>query len=222
MSNVSNVHQFAALEKNSKPLSGQRLIRLIAKKDKNDQYASANLTGSLCVSVPQVDQNEVADAIVSLMPHIVGLIADTQDKIVREWRIEHGRNEIPGEVFSVAECVKWLDANAAGDRVSAEYLAEWFQSEYREIALTWINTAIHGAAEEVIEKKYNVLRDMFTGFSSSKYSPSVPVCKAIAKFGEYLSASECEVDSRMAGYIAKAAEIQEKKEKELSIDALGF
>lgn len=222
MSIISNTHQFAPLEKNSKPLDGQRLIRLIAKKSKDDSYASPNLAGSLCVSVPRVAQEDIADHIAALIPHIVGLVADTQDKIVREWRIEHGRNEIPGEVFSVSECVKWLDANAAGDRVSSEYLSEWFASEYREIAVKWIRSAIDGAADEVIEKKYNVLRDMFTGFSSGKYSPSIPVCKAIAKFNEFMVASEVDIDSRMTSYCEKAFEVQLRKEKELSSDALGF
>ena len=63
MSNVSNVHQFSQLNKDSKALAGQRLVRLIAKADKNGNYPSPNLTESLCVSVPHVSQEAVAEVI---------------------------------------------------------------------------------------------------------------------------------------------------------------
>lgn len=221
MSNVSNVHQFAALTKTSKALTGQRLVRLIAKKNKDGVYESENLSGSLCVSVPFVNQDAVIDSIDKLLPHIVGMVQDTQDKIIREWRLTHGRNEIPGDVFSVSACVAWLDDNATGERVSSEYLQEWFRAEYGAIAERFIRTAIDGAAPEIITAKINVLRDMFAGFASNRYSPNIPQCKAMVRFVAF--AADCgEIDSRLSAYAEKAQEIQTKKEAELNTDALGF
>ena len=221
MSNVSNVHQFTALTKTSKALSGQRLVRLIAKKNKEGNYENENLSGSLCVSVPFVNQDAVIDSIDKLLPHIVGMVQDTQDKIIREWRLINGRNEIPEEVFSVGACVAWLDDNATGERVSAEYLQEWFMSEYGAIAECFIKAAIDGAAPEIITAKVNVLRDMFAGFASNRYSPNIPQCKAMVRFGAF--AADCgEIDSRLSAYAEKAQEIQLKKEAELNTDALGF
>lgn len=219
MSNVSNVHQFKPLDKNSAALSGQRLIRLIAKKDKNDKYQSENLQGSMCVSVPLVTQEQVVDVIEKLIPHVVGLVQDAQDKIVREWRIEHGRNEIPESAFDVNACIAWLDDNATGDRVTKEYLQEWFMADYAETAKRFITQAMGGTvSDDIVSAKTHVLRDMFAGWSSGKYSPNIPQCKAMVRFVEFSG----DTDGRLAQYGAKAQAMLVKKEQELSADALGF
>lgn len=220
MSNISNVHQFSQLNKDSKALAGQRLVRLIAKADKNGKYPSENLTESLCVSIPHVSQDAVAEVIDKLLPHVVGLVKDAQDKIIREWRIEHGRNEIPEDVFSVEQVVAWLDANAAGDRVSMEYLQEWFAEEYAAIAGQWIADQLQVATtSEVVQQKVNVIRDMFAGWSSPRYNPNIPQLKAMLRFGAVLGDS---MDGRMAGYLERAQQLLVKKEAELASDALGF
>lgn len=221
MSNVSNIHQFAPLNKDSKPLSGQRLVRLIAKKSKGGEYENPNLQGSLCVSVPHVSEDAIVDRIDKLLPHVVQLIRDTQDKIVREVRIRDGRNEIPEDQFNVDACIAWLDASATGDRFTTEYLAEWFMSEYADLAHMFIRRAIDGAAQEIVDAKTNVLRDMFTGFASGRYAPPVPVCKAIEKFAQFCS-DNGGIDGKMDMFYQKATAIRVKKEAELSVDALGF
>lgn len=107
MSIVSNTtHDFIKLDKDAKPMAGQRLIRLIAKGENKHP----NLSESLCVSVPRVTQDEVADCIDRLLPHIVGMVQDAQDKIVREWRIEHGRDDLDGSVLSMESVIEFLDA----------------------------------------------------------------------------------------------------------------
>lgn len=222
MSVISNVHQFVKLDKDSAALSGQRLIRLIAKKDKAGNYQSENLTESLCVSVPMVNQEQLIESIDKLLPHVVGFIQDTQDKIVREWRLEHGRNEIPEHVFSVDACVAWLDENSAGDRVSKEYLQEWFLDQYKDVAALFIEQAIGGTVStDIVSAKTNVLRDMFAGFAGAKYSPNIPSCKAMVRFVQFATENDC-ADARLIQYGAKAGEIQARKEAELSADALGF
>ncbi len=222
MSVVSNVHQFVALDTVKSAMAGQRLVRLIAKKDKNDKYQHENLAGSLAVSVPIVSTDAVVDVIDKLIPYVVGMVQDAQDKIIREWRIEHGRNEIPESAFDIGAVIAWLDDNATGDRVTREYLQEWFMEDYASVAREFINSALGGnAGEDVIKGKTNVLRDMFAGFASNKYSPNIPTCKAIVRFVEFAQGSGVS-DARLIGYGAKAAEIQKKKESELSVDALGF
>ena len=219
MSNVSNIHQFFPLNKDSKPLSGQRLVRLICKKAKNGE-GNPNLSQSLCVSVPWIAQDEVAESIDKLLPHVMALVRDTQDKIIREHRLEHGRNEIPGEAFGIEQVISYLDAAATGDRVSAEYLQEWFMSEYAEQAASFIRLAIDGAADTVVEHKVAVLRDMFAGWSSNRYSPNIPQLKAMIRFAGYVG--EDGMDGRMHTLVAKASEMLKKKEAELASDALGF
>lgn len=220
MSVISNVHSFVKLDKNAAPAMGQRLVRLIAKGTKN-----ANLVESLAVSIPRVTQDDVADCIDRLLPHVVGLVQDAQDKMIREIRIESGRDEIHQDQISMGEVIAWLDSTAAGDRVSMEYLQEWFAEEYKSAALGYISNAMaidwSPASEEipiVLEQKYNVLREMFAGWASPKYSPNIPKLKAMIRFAESVD----ELDSRMAAMIGKAKVMLAKKEAELTDDALGF
>lgn len=220
MSIVSKTtHDFIALTKDAKPLMGQRLIRLIAKGENKHP----NLSSSLAVSVPRVTQDEVADCIDRLLPHIVGMVQDAQDKIVREWRIEHGRDDLDGSILSMDSVIEFLDANAAGDRMSTEYLQQWFMEEYQDAALGYICNAMQldmtpDNVPEVAIQKCNILRDMFAGFSSPKYSPPIPKLKAMIAFAGSVS----ELDGRMAAMITKAKVMLQRKEAELAEDALGF
>lgn len=220
MSVISNVHSFVKLDKDAKPAMGQRLVRIIAK-GANKHH---NLSESLAVSIPRVTQDNVADCIDRLLPHVVGMVQDAQDKMIRELRIESGRDEIHDDQISMSEVIAFLDATAAGDRVSSEYLEQWFADEYRDVAIRYIADAIGadlnaaGEVPEAVTQKYNVLASMFAGWSSNKYSPNIPKLKAMIRFSE--SVSEC--DSRMTAMIAKCRAMLVKKEAELAEDALGF
>lgn len=221
MSVVSNTHSFVKLERNTAPLHGQRLSRLIAKADRNGKYPSSNLMESLAVSVPVVSDEEIVEVIDTLLPHLKGWIAGVQDSIIREFRIEHGRNEIPGEVFSVAACVAWLDENAKGDRVTKEYLAEWFSENYAESCAAWIQSIAPGISDDLCEAKVNVMRDMISAWASPKASPAIPALKATLRFTHHL-ASTSGMCARLGAIAQKAAALLEKKESELKMDALGF
>lgn len=222
MSVVSNIHTISPLTKDSKPLSGQRLVRMIAKRTKDGSYESPNLQGSHCVSIPHINQDHIVDVIDKLLPHVVALCKDTQDKIIREWRITHGRNEIPESVFDVAAIVGYLDASATSDRFTTEYLQEWFMAEYGDIAARYIRAAIDGAAQDIVDAKVNVLRDMFAGFASGRYSPNIPQCKAMDKFRHFVADMEGDTSGKLDMFADKAQDIRAKKEAELSVDALGF
>lgn len=227
MSNVSNRHSFVKLEKNSKPLSGQRLVRLIAKQSKDGSYASPNLTQSLCVSVPPVSLDDIQANIDALVPHLVSMVEEAQNELIREYRITNGHESIDESEFGIAKCIEFLDSSAKGSRLTTEYLQAWFVETYNDAAVEYIATALKLNVDELSEAdakqvgdKANVLRDMFAGFASARYSPDIPRCKAMMKFGEFLG--EGNADARMMQYLGKAAKIRAEKEKELSMDALGF
>lgn len=222
MSNISNIHTILPLTKTSAPLMGQRLIRLIAKADRNGKYPSSNLTDSLCVSVPRISQEEIVEVIDRLLPHIIGMCESVQDKIAREYRIESGRDELPQSQISMDAILGYMDASMAGDRVSKEYLAEWFSTSYSNIAAQWITQVSNGTmSDDIIDAKCGVLRDMFAGYASPKYSPNIPSLKAIIRFATHTQDIGC-ADSRMDSIRDKAHTQLIKKENELSTDALGF
>lgn len=227
MSNITGLtpanHAFVELDKNTTALTGQRLVRLIAKSARGtDKPSNPNLPHSLAVSIPYVSMDEVVNVIDKLIPHVIGMVQDTQDKIIREYRIESGNETINQSIIDVNAVIAWLDASATGERVSKEYLQDWFNSEYTDVAKAWINRVAGGELSEiVIEQKTNLMRDMIAGWASPKYSPNIPSLKAQIRFMSDCVSNEC-ADVRMTGMMKKAQDMLTKKEQELSVDAFGF
>lgn len=220
MSVISDVHQFQPLNKDSKPLSGQRLARLIAKKNRNDEYESAHLTQSMCVSVPMIGYDEIGEQIEQLMPHIQGMLEDAQDACIREFRLQHGRDEIPQDAISIQAIVTYLEESSKGSRITKEWMQSWFIESYGDAASQFIRNAIDGAADEIIQSKVAVIRDMFAGFASARYSPEIPKLKAMIRFISYIGPDNC--DARMTAIGRKCTQILAIKEAEMASDALGF
>lgn len=225
MSVIGNRHTLTQLKKDSKPFENQRLVRVIAKKDGEGNY-NANLTQSLCVSVPRVVDAQIAEAINQLMPHIGRMIEDAQDVIIRELRLETGCNEVDDEDISIAKVIAYLDAEGTGSRLTKEYLEKWFVESYSDVAAEFICTMNKWDAEtlgeeqtKVVVQKTKLLASMFSGFSSGKYAPDIPKCKAMIKFAEF---AEPVADERLQAFAVKAAENLKKREEEMSSDALGF
>lgn len=223
---IGQNHLVSKLEKNSKAIDGQRLARVIAKKGKDGNYENANLNESKAISIPMIAALDAVQ-LQSLMPHILGMVCNAQDEIIRECIIA-GATSINDEQISIAECIKYLDDSAKGGRITSEFMQNWFVETYGDPAMEFVCNAVCKfdanalTPDQVIaiEKRVNVLRDMFAGWASPKYSPDIPKCKAMRKFGEYLGSENW--DARMQSIQAKAIAVQEKKEQELSMDALGF
>ncbi len=225
MSNVSSRHSLVKLTKTTVALTDQRLVRLIAKKAKDDSY-SPNLTESLAVSVPRILDAAIMEHINALLPHIGVMLESAQDSIVRELRLEDGRDIVTDEDISLEACIEFLDAESRGGRLTKEFLESWFNEGYSEAAAEfictmnrWTMTDLSEDQLKIVTQKCNVLCGMFSGFSSGKYSPDIPRCRAMVKFGEFAAPV---ADARMITYTKKAAEILRVKTEELSADALGF
>lgn len=227
MSNITGIipanHSFVTLDKNTTALTGQRLVRLIAKSARGtDKPSNPNLAHSLAVSIPYVTMDEVVNVIDKLIPHVIGMVQDTQDKIIREYRIESGNETINQSLIDVNAVIAWLDSSATGERVSKEYLQDWFTSEYEDITKQWINQIAGGELnDDVVTQKTNLMRDMIAGWASPKYSPNIPSLRAQIRFMNDCVSNEVS-DARMNGILDKAKNMLDKKEKELSTDALGF
>lgn len=228
MSNVSSTHNIVKLDKSSKPFQGQRMARVIAKQDKDGQYQSPNLVESKFVSLPLINPEFNPAQLSALSTHIVTMLSDAQDAIIRERIIADGCTSINDDEISIDACIKYLDDAAKGNRVTGEYIVKWFNETYGNAAIEFVAKLCNFGSDvdayteaqlDVIGKKVNVLGSMFAGFASGKYSPDIPKCKAMVKFGEFLGEEQ---DGRMQNYVSKAALIQKTKEAELSMDALGF
>src|SRR5574337_11816 len=163
---IGTSHVFNPLTKDSKALDGQRLVRLIAK----GKNKSENLDKSLCVSVPQVTIEQVTEYIDALMPYVVGMVADTQDKIIREYRIESGAAEIHEALFDVPHCVAWLAENATGERLTGDMLREWFSEDYKDACIDWLKSkpALSGLTDEQMGHKFNAVLGTIVEFANPR------------------------------------------------------
>lgn len=212
---IGSNHVFNPLTKDSKALAAdQRLVRLIAK----GKNKSANLSESLCVSVPQVTIEQVTEYIDTLMPYVVGMVTDTQDKIIREYRIESGANDINEALFDVPHCVAWLAENATGERLTGEMLREWFSEDYKDACIDWLKSkpALSGLTEEQMGHKFNAVLGTIVEFANPHFKPSLPVLNMILDL-----AGSVECDGRMLGIVAKANQHKARIESEAnSLDGI--
>ena len=194
---IGSNHMFSQLTKASKALDGQRLVRLIAKgKEKHE-----NLAESLCVSVPVIELEEVMRHIDVLAPYVVGMVHDTQDKLIREYRITHGHDSINEAEFDMAHVVQWLADNATGERLTAAALKDWFAADYGEVCRDWLASlkSSEGLGADALNHKYNVFESMIVAYADVRHKPSKPQLTAVLTF-----ASVVEVDGRLGQLASKA------------------
>lgn len=215
---IGTSHVFHKLTKDSEALEGQRLVRLIAKgKNKAD-----HLQESLCVSVPTLTGEQVAEHIDQLLPYVVSYVQDIQDKIIREYRVTTGSSDIHEDLFDVPHVIEWLAENGTV-RLTKEYMQEWFMEDYGDVARQWITNRLvsigtPNPAPEKVEQHTCILRDVISGwYSGGKYNPSIPQLKMMIAF-----AGDVEQDSIMSMVAKNSSAKLEKLLSETEENALGF
>lgn len=130
MSNISNRHNVVAFDaKTSKPLSDQRLAKVGYKSSK----ANPAKFPSVCASIPFLTNWSETQS-ESLRPYIVQLVQDTQDKILRSlYESSDGSlSSVSDDDLSMDQVIAYLQSESAGDRLTKERIAEWFDSSMKD------------------------------------------------------------------------------------------
>lgn len=134
MSNISDRHVFTPFvstgSDKSKPLSGQRLCKVIFKSRNGNQAAMP----SQCASVPIVSNDEIVSNVQSLLPFISDLVASTQDNIARTLLLA-GADAVTSEQISLSACISHLVAESKGDRLTGDDISAWFTAELEPLLL---------------------------------------------------------------------------------------
>lgn len=134
MSNVSSFHSLQSYSGSEKPLSGQRLVTVTFKTDKETGIKPE----SKCVSIPPVSDSfgqEITNNWSLVEKHIYGFFADVQDKIIRESVIE-GKTQIHSQEIGLFSCLDFLNSVSSGGRLSKEILSSFFSEEVEPILAT--------------------------------------------------------------------------------------
>ncbi len=134
MSNVSNRHAVVPfIAGASKPLATQRLTKVGYKssKDKVTKKTIPAKYKSVCASIPMIDPAAVEMFADQLIPHLVTLLETAQDGILKSvYESSAGQlTDITDEQLSIPACIAFLNAEAAGTRLSEDSIGAWFDSD---------------------------------------------------------------------------------------------
>lgn len=186
MSLFSTVHDIKPLTKDSKALDGQRLARVIFKTDSK----GVKLAESQAVSIPKIDQKyinlEDAATIKRLIPHIVSLLENGQDTVIRAAFLA-GKTSVSDSDISFDAVMTALDTVAASDRLTKESLETWFNSVVADnlTVLVADKLKIGDIPSELEKKKIEQMlaryRDGISALSGSKTCHPVPFATSILK-----------------------------------------
>lgn len=206
---IGTSHVFSVLSPKSAAMEGQRLVRLIVKKSKSQ---SDNLTESMCVSVPITSVETVAENIDALTPFVVGMVQDTQDKLIREYRVNTGAASVPESEFAMDKVIEFLQANATGERLTSAMIKEWFMENYSEPVAEWIKQrpGMDGLIDSEIAQKVRAVCGVFESFADPRAKLAPKVCAMVVE----IASSVAEPDYRMGTIAQKAQAMIEKIESE--------
>jgi len=200
MSNVSNAHSITGfVAGKSAALTGQRLCKVGYKSTKN---ASAQFP-SVCVSIPPVTQNDWLDdgILQRLTPHLNEYLEGVQDKIVRSLYESAGGklSLVLNEEISVDQCIKYLEAESTGGRMTKEMVEKWFGANLREnlqIAVAEKMGTEDPEAPEVIQM-VNGYKGMYASLSGGATMYPVAKVKQLLRALEFSADNEGEIEGKI-------------------------
>lgn len=191
--------------KSSRARENERLAKIGYKTPKK----GVKKFSSVCVSLPRIVSIS-DDQLKLLIPHIQNLLESAQDSIIRN-RFEEGAQFITDSDVSIQNCIDYLDADARGDRLTAELVKEWFDSAIADNLIVALGDKF-GISDEPTEaetKRLNqaitVYRDKFASMAGGRtvFSPDVAV-----KLGKVLELDDTDtaITVRFANRLKKMAE----------------
>jgi hypothetical protein len=183
MSNVSNRHAMGPFNAGDKALSGQRLAKVGYKQTEKMTKAGQIAPASVCVSVPPVDMDALRERAPEFMPYLRVLVETTQDNIVRSLYESAGHvcRDITDDDISLSACLSYLAAESAGDKLTKEMIAEWFDTEVSDNLTVWVAeklgfTDLDAAARMQIGQQLAAYKGVFCGLSVKDYKLTEKQC----------------------------------------------
>lgn len=173
MSNVSSFHSINSYSGKESALSGQRLVTVTFKTDKETGIKPE----SKCVSVPLVADSfgqEILDNWNLVEKHIHGFFADVQDKIIRE-AVTEGKTQVHENEIGLFSCLDFLSSVSSGGRLSKEILSNWFSEEVEPVLATVLceklgvqNSAPDSRQEKIITQTLKRFEQWIISLSGTK------------------------------------------------------
>lgn len=130
MSNVSTYHSVVPFTAGDKALSGQRLAKIGYKSSKKNPARFK----SVAVSVPHIQPDYIREQLNALLPHIGTMLENAQDGLIRSLYegADGSLSKVSDDEISISAIIGFMNAEAAGDRLTKERIEAWFKSELLE------------------------------------------------------------------------------------------
>lgn len=169
MSNVSARHliqSFVAGKTSS--LTGQRLAKVGYKTTKKTPAKYP----SVCASVPFLSTEEIAEQASALIPYIRTMLETAQDGIIRSlYESSEGKLEaVHDSELSVSACIAFMEAEAAGDRLTKARIEAWFDESVQENLSVLIaeKLGVEDTEHDGVKKQVKVFRDVLSMLAGGK------------------------------------------------------
>jgi hypothetical protein len=216
MSTISNIHTATIYDaKNSKPFTGQRLVKTIAKADKFGNYGQ-HLQQTMCTSIPVLTGNDLTvymETNDKLDKHIIGFLFDKQSEMIAA-RIKSGIKTVTTEELDIGSIVAFLEAVGDSDKWDTARVTSWFNDNLAEHL--GVKLLELGIEEDQMEKR---LAKASVRFSES-FGTKAAIGKTLAiELQKILNFAPDKQDPQTMKFQAKIDKALEEKSLE---DALGF
>ena len=189
MSNMTTAHDLVKYDaKNSKPFDGQRLAKVCFKTSKSQAIKPDNM----CASIPVFSAHAQISDFTPLFPHMDAWLQGVQDQIVREM-VENGAQVVTDSDISLDAIINWLEEDSKGNRLTKEFIIEWFSTELADVLTVAISDKLElsdspsEAETKRVQQMINVYRDSFAQLAGGKTSFTPEKAKKMQKVLELIS-----------------------------------
>lgn len=168
ISNRHSVVPFVAGE--TQAMADQRLAKVGYKSTKKTPAKYK----SIAVSVPVITSID-EDQLERLLPHVVSMLENAQDGIIRSLYESSQGNlaSVSDEEISIDACIGYLEAEATGGRLTKEKVEEWFTENLSDnLSVTIADklnfTSLTGENEKVINQHLNAYKGILASLAGGK------------------------------------------------------
>lgn len=169
MSTISNRHSVVPfISGKSEPLTGQRLARILYKPRGKNPAAYP----SVCVSVPPVKFDEVRAHTERLMPAMMRLVEDTQDKILKSlYEAREGHlQSVSDDEIGMDAVISFLESELNGGRITGAAIDSWFTEQIADSLTVLVSEKTQSEDMEILNGYVQNYKKMFTALASPRTS----------------------------------------------------
>ena len=196
----------------SEALTGQRLAKVKYKTTAKQTAKFPNI----CASVPFLSASDIMAYDAQLIPHIRTLLESAQDGILRSlYESSDGTlSQVQDSEISIPECIKYLEAESQGSRLTKEVISAWFDSSVKDYLFVIIGEKLRYNMDDgeltpeqdaTINRHLNGYRGLYESLAGGKTILQPTQISSLNKVLELIDSSEIgdKLKNRLEGMMNK-------------------